>query len=161
MSIICVNVSNAARRTHDRAGGQVYFPASRDIRGHGSAGRTSGPGNGERAALRVATGPGPLLGNNSRGATATRGVGEGLTSPAGRMPAACGVIHPRVPPCQSFSARIVRLAETLRRFWFADFTEALRAALESPGEALEGPDGIDPCFEPSNHRGATGVRMLR
>src|SRR6266513_3109308 len=41
VSGMCVNVSNAARRTHDRTGGQVYFPASQDIAGHGSGGRTS------------------------------------------------------------------------------------------------------------------------
>src|SRR5437763_1792547 len=35
---MCVNVSNAARRTHDRTGGQVYFPASQDTAGHGSGG---------------------------------------------------------------------------------------------------------------------------
>src|SRR5438105_15526895 len=68
------NVSNAARRTHDRTGGQVYFPASQDIAGHGSGGRTSRPTNGEWAALLVASGPGPLLGKNSGGATATHGV---------------------------------------------------------------------------------------
>src|SRR5881394_2709453 len=71
---ICVNVSNAARRTHDRTGGQVYFPASQDIAGHGSGGRTSRPANCEWAALLVATGPGPLLGKNGGGATATHGV---------------------------------------------------------------------------------------
>src|SRR5213082_1918474 len=59
-----VNVSNAARRTHDRTGGQVYFPASQDIAGHGSGGRTSRPANCEWAALLVATGPGALLGKN-------------------------------------------------------------------------------------------------
>src|SRR6184192_3914666 len=67
------NVSNAARRTHDRTGGQVYFPASQDIAGQGSGGRTSRPTNGEWAALLVASGPGPLLGKNSGGATATHG----------------------------------------------------------------------------------------
>src|SRR2546421_207952 len=67
-----VNVSNAARRTHDRTGGQVYFPASQDIAGHGSGGRSSRPANCEWAALLVATGPGPLLGKNGGGATATR-----------------------------------------------------------------------------------------
>src|SRR5207244_13491854 len=67
---MCVNVSNAARRTHDRTGGQVYFPASQDIAG----GRTSRPANCEWAALLVATGPGPLLGKNGGGATATHGV---------------------------------------------------------------------------------------
>src|SRR5205814_9615581 len=71
---MCVNVSNAARRTHDRTGGQVYFPASQDIAGHGSGGRTSRPANCEWAALLVATGPGPLLGKNGGGATATHGV---------------------------------------------------------------------------------------
>src|SRR5256885_8023328 len=69
-----VNVSNAAGRTHDRTGGQVYFPASQDIAGHGSGGRTSRPANCGWAALRVATGPGPLLGKNGGGATATHGV---------------------------------------------------------------------------------------
>src|SRR3989440_1818738 len=69
-----VNVSNAARRSHDRTGGQVYFPASQDIAGHGSGGRTSRPANCEWAALLVATGPGPLLGKNGGGATATHGV---------------------------------------------------------------------------------------
>src|SRR2546423_8364158 len=69
-----VNVSNAARRTHDRTGGQVYFPASQDIAGHGSGGRTSRPANCEWAALLVATGPGPLLGKNGGGATATHRV---------------------------------------------------------------------------------------
>src|SRR5213080_1719184 len=69
-----VNVSNAARRTHDRTGGQVYFPASQDIAGHGSGGRTSRPANCEWAALLVATGPGPLLGKNGGEATATHGV---------------------------------------------------------------------------------------
>src|SRR5213078_1960924 len=71
---MCVNVSNTARRTHDRTGGQVYFPASQDIAGHGSGGRTSRPANCEWAALLVATGPGPLLGKNGGGATATHGV---------------------------------------------------------------------------------------
>src|SRR5436853_388858 len=71
---MCVNVSNAARRTHDRTGGQVYFPASQDIAGHGSGGRTSRPANCEWAALLVATGPGPLLGKNGGEATATHGV---------------------------------------------------------------------------------------
>src|SRR6266480_4718644 len=74
VSGMCVNVSNAARRTHDRTGGQVYFPASQDIAGHGSGGRTSRPANCEWAALLVATGPGPLLGKNGGGATATHGV---------------------------------------------------------------------------------------
>src|SRR5256885_10025134 len=69
-----VNVSNAAGRTHDRTGGQVYIPASQDIAGHGSGGRTSRPANCEWAALLVATGPGPLLGKNGGGATATHGV---------------------------------------------------------------------------------------
>src|SRR2546421_5115621 len=71
---MCVNVSNAARRSHDRTGGQVYFPASQDIAGHGSGGRSSRPANCEWAALLVATGPGPLLGKNGGGATATHGV---------------------------------------------------------------------------------------
>src|SRR5256885_15800134 len=71
---MCVNVSSAARRTHDRTGGQVYFPASQDIAGHGSGGRTSRPANCEWAALLVATGPGPLLGKNGGEATATHGV---------------------------------------------------------------------------------------
>src|SRR5216110_2383046 len=71
---MCVNVSNAARRTHDRTGGQVYFPASQDIAGHGSGGRTSRPANCEWAALLVATGPGALLGKNGGGATAKHGV---------------------------------------------------------------------------------------
>ena len=35
---MCVHVSSAGQRTHDRAGGQAYFPASQDIRGHGRAG---------------------------------------------------------------------------------------------------------------------------
>src|SRR2546429_9739879 len=70
---MCVNVSSAARRTHDRTGGQVYFPASQDIAGHGSGGRTSRPANCEWAALLVATGPGPLLGKNGGGADATHG----------------------------------------------------------------------------------------
>src|SRR5256885_4261629 len=69
-----VNVSNAAGRTHDRTGGQVYIPASQDIAGHGSGGRTSRPANCEWAALLVATGPGPLLGKNGGGATPTHGV---------------------------------------------------------------------------------------
>src|SRR2546430_11289926 len=69
-----VNVSNAARRSHDRTGGQVYFPASQDIAGHGSGGRSSRPANCEWAALLVATGPGPLLGKNGGGATPTHGV---------------------------------------------------------------------------------------
>src|SRR5256886_17077728 len=68
-----VNVSNAARRSHDRTGGQVYFPASQDIAGHGSGGRSSRPANCEWAALLVATGPGPLLGKNGGGAAATHG----------------------------------------------------------------------------------------
>src|SRR2546430_7403903 len=66
-----VNVSNAARRSHDRTGGQVYFPASQDIAGHGSGGRSSRPANCEWAALLVATGPGPLLGKNGGGGTPT------------------------------------------------------------------------------------------
>src|SRR5256885_15116574 len=70
---MCVNVSNAARRSHDRTGGQVYFPASQDIAGHGSGGRSSRPANCEWAALLVATGPGPLLGKNGGGGTATHG----------------------------------------------------------------------------------------
>src|SRR6266480_2083426 len=74
VSGMCVNVSSAARRTHDRTGGQVYFPASQDIAGHGSGGRSSRPANCEWAALLVATGPGPLLGKNGGGATATHGV---------------------------------------------------------------------------------------
>src|SRR5438270_11988288 len=69
-----VNVSNAARRSHDRTGGQVYFPASQDIAGHGSGGRTSRPANCEWAALLVASGTGPLLGKNGGEATATHGV---------------------------------------------------------------------------------------
>src|SRR5437762_14353237 len=71
---MCVNVSSAARRTHDRASGQVYFPAAQDTAGHGSGGRTSRPANCEWAALLVATGPGPLLGKNGGGAAATHGV---------------------------------------------------------------------------------------
>src|SRR5438309_11982379 len=71
---MCVNVSNAARRTHDGTGGQVYFPASQDIAGHGSGGRTSRPANCEWAALRGATGPGPLRGKNGGEPTETHGV---------------------------------------------------------------------------------------
>ena len=67
-------MSDASRRTHDRVGGQVYFPVSQDIRGHGSGGRSSRPAHCEWAALRVANGPGPLPGNNRGGAIATRGV---------------------------------------------------------------------------------------
>jgi len=37
------NVSNAARRTHDRTGGQVYFPASQDIFTHKKDSRMSNP----------------------------------------------------------------------------------------------------------------------
>src|SRR5436853_7402616 len=67
-------VSRLPRRTHDLTAGTVYFPASQDIAGHGSGGRTSRPANCEWAALLVATGPGPLLGKNGGEATATHGV---------------------------------------------------------------------------------------
>src|SRR2546421_8316431 len=96
---MCVNVSNAARRSHDRTGGQVYFPASQDIAGHGSGGRSSRPANCEWAALLVATGPGPLLGKNGGGATATRVVfprGIPSAAPGFEEPAAgCGRSCPR------------------------------------------------------------------
>src|SRR5256885_3510770 len=94
---MCVNVSNAARRSHDRTGGQVYFPASQDIAGHGSGGRSSRPANCEWAALLVATGPGPLLGKNGGGATATHRV----LLPRGIPSAAPGFEKPAAAPGRS------------------------------------------------------------